>query len=255
MLWNPCTGEYHVLPKPPFYPSYPRFCGFGYDSTTDDYKLLLGSYYSANEFVLVFTLKTGSWRKLEGVNSYFGVDTMGYCKKGCLVNEALHWVLAELDKSDDDVGYFASKIVSFDLAEETFHEIPFPYPPNPVNRREWSELIAAVGILDNCLTLGFQSIDALAGRSLNMWVMKDYGVKESWTEVVNIPSGVIEGGYKCISQNGEALFRLKNRHPWGLVMCNPMEKTFKILFGLDDTATYVESLVSPLMGSTNGASL
>ncbi|KAL6137095.1 hypothetical protein ACLB2K_062390 [Fragaria x ananassa] len=177
---------------------------------------------------------------------------MVYCRKGCLVNEALHWVLAELDKWDDDVGYFASKIVSFDLAEETFHEIPFSYPPNPVNRCEWSELIAAVGIFDNCLTLGFQS---LAGCSLNTWVMKDYGVKESWTEVVNIPSGVIEGGYKCISQDGESLFRLKNIRPWGLVMCNPKEKMFKILFGLDDTATYVESLVSPLMGSTNGASL
>ncbi|PRQ52364.1 putative F-box domain-containing protein [Rosa chinensis] len=70
MLWNPCTGESQVLPQTPLHSFERCFWGFSYDSTTDDYKVILGSYKSGYEFVVVFMLKGGSWRKLERLNKY-----------------------------------------------------------------------------------------------------------------------------------------------------------------------------------------
>ncbi|XP_062009188.1 F-box/kelch-repeat protein At3g06240-like [Rosa rugosa] len=249
MLWNPCTGESQVLPQPPLHSSQQYFLGFGYDSTTDDYKVILGSYRSGHEFVVVFTLKSGSWRKLERLNRYFEVHW-----GGCLVNEALHWVLDELE----DGRLIASKMVSFDLAEEKFHEIPFPFPPNPVDRRE---LIARVGILNNCLTLYFQTMGHRVGCNFKMWVLKDNGVKESWTEVINIPSEVMGQGKEytcisCISDNGEILMQPEVVGP--LALYNPREKTYGIVMDyydyMHETATYIETFVSPLTGITSASS-
>ncbi|KAM5580276.1 F-box/kelch-repeat protein [Rosa sericea] len=245
MLWNPCTGESQVLPQPPFNSSGQKcFFGFGYDSTTDDYKVILGSYKSGYEFVVaVFMLKRGWWRKLERLNRYSEVNWVG-----CLVNEALHWVLHD----PEDGGFISSRIVSFDLAEEKFHEIPFPYPLNPNDRRG---LIVELGILCNCLTLVFRTMYSDAGGNLTMWVMKDYGVEESWTEIIDIPSS--EYIYlTCISENGEVLMRLRDEG--SLALYNPKEKTIRIVMGYGryrhETVTYIETLVSPLTGST-GASV
>ncbi|XP_062027456.1 F-box/kelch-repeat protein At3g23880-like [Rosa rugosa] len=251
MLWNPCTGECQVLPQPPVHASRGRFFGFGYDSITDDYKVILGSYkpgYSSVEnvefVVAVFMLKRGSWRKLERLNRYFWVSC-----EGCLVNEALHWVLEEVE----DGWLIASKMVSFDLAEEKFHEIPFPYPPNPNDRLGFT---AQVGILNNCLALEFMTMGDRGGWNLKMWVLKDYGVKGSWTEVTSIPSEVVDDEYTCmacISDNGEILMQLDVAGP--LALYNPKEKTYKTLMGYGgywyETATYIETLVSPLTGSTD----
>lgn len=88
-----------------------------------------------------------------------------------------------------------------------------------------------------------------------MWVMKEYGVKDCWTQIIDLPSGILGEGYTCISVNGELLIRIGNGGPLGIY--NPMEKTSRNLFDDFDVpaGTYIESLVSPLIGSTNGARL
>ncbi|PRQ52368.1 putative F-box domain, galactose oxidase/kelch, beta-propeller, F-box associated interaction [Rosa chinensis] len=250
MLWNPCTRDSQVLPQPPIIHRDLRFFGFGYDSTTDDYKVVLGCWNSSYESVIVFTLKTGSWRKLQSLTKYFRVLSIGR-----IVNEALHWLLYE---PFEQPMFCPSRIVSFDLAEEKFHEIAFPYPPNPIDR---CTLVADVETLGNCLTLYFQTMDCRAGCEMKIWVMKEYGVKESWAEVINIPSGILGERYsfmRCISENGEVLMRLGSVGP--LAIYNPKEKTFRILLhhnheAFYDTATYVETLVSPFIGSSIGTSM
>ncbi|XP_050383993.1 F-box/kelch-repeat protein At3g23880-like [Argentina anserina] len=238
MLWNPCTRESQVLPLPPFHSPHSNFRGFGYDSTTDDYKVILGCCRPGHEVVFVFTLKTGSWRKLERLNRYFHVLSVG-----SLVNEALHWVL-------EDGFFIASKLVSFDLAEEEFHEIPFPFHTNTSN--EWG-IIANVGTLNNCLTMCIQTTGSQLECDFKMWVLKDYAVKNSWTEVIYIP--LLEDKYMYVAYiygNGEVLM-------WAtldglLALYNMKEKTFQIAKNksayVHGTAVYLETLVSPLIGST-----
>ncbi|PRQ52358.1 putative F-box domain, galactose oxidase/kelch, beta-propeller, F-box associated interaction [Rosa chinensis] len=246
MIWNPCTGEYQVLPQPPVHASRGCFFGFGYDSTSDDYKVIVGS--SRYEFVVVFMLKKGSWRKLERLNRYFEVNW-----HGCLVNEALHWVLTQ----EEDGWLIAPRIVSFDLGEEKFHEIPFSYPPDANDRQG---LFPDVGILCNCLTLEFQTMYGGVDSNISIWVMKDYGVKESWTEVLNIPPEDLDEGelytcIACISENGEILMQLGVTGACPMALYNPREKTYRIVMHdhdtVDCTAPYIETLVSPLTGSTS----
>ncbi|XP_062009189.1 F-box/kelch-repeat protein At3g06240-like isoform X1 [Rosa rugosa] len=237
--------DFLVLPQPSLWSQH-FFSGFGYDSTSNDYKVILASHTSSNEFdVVVFTLKSGSWRKLGRLNRYSEVSWVSLA--GCLVNEALHWVLEE-----EDDRLITSRIVSFDLAEEKFYEIPLPFPPSPVDRPTST---AEVGILNNCLTLYFQTMSCEPGRNFKVWVLKDYGVKKSWIEVISIPSEVLDVEYMymtCISENGEVLMR----HPQSgsLALYNPKEKTSRIVLDYGGcwyhTATYIETLVSPLTGST-----
>lgn len=80
-----------LRPTPPIIPDLICSFGFGYDSTTDDYKIILAgrdwTHLTQNsEYVFVFTLKMGSWKKLESLTKYYDVASLGY-----LVNETLHW--------------------------------------------------------------------------------------------------------------------------------------------------------------------
>lgn len=240
MLWNPCTGESNLLPQPPIQSSSSFFWGFGYDSTIDDYKVVLGSCISGHEVVVVFRLKMGSWRKVERLERSFDVRWVG-----CLVNESLHWVFKEVK----ECRLIGQKIVSFDLAEEKFHEIPFPYPLK-------QRLIAEVENLDICLTQYFQTNCCQPGCNFKMWVVSDYEVKESGTEVIKIPVLDAENMYMtCISENGEGLMRVAD--DGSLALYNPKEKAFRIVMNGDhwyETASYLETLVSPSTGSI-GASV
>ncbi|KAK4373807.1 hypothetical protein RND71_004484 [Anisodus tanguticus] len=56
-LWNPSTRESIVLPDPKFSPKDFYICGLGYDSTSDDYKILKIDGASRNE---ILALKGGS---------------------------------------------------------------------------------------------------------------------------------------------------------------------------------------------------
>ncbi|KAL6123503.1 hypothetical protein ACLB2K_076025 [Fragaria x ananassa] len=154
ILWNSCTGDSKLLPKPATFfhnNNESSFYGFGYDSTTKDYKVVGGS------------------------SNHNTVE-------GCLLNEALHWVHVDLGSNGSD-SITGLQIVSFDLAEETLQVmVPFPHPL-PVNQY----YIPGIGTMANCLTL--YTISRHNGVSI--WVMKEYGVKESWIEVIRIPLEVL----------------------------------------------------------------
>lgn len=68
-LWNPCTGEASKLPKQAFIAYWDHmFYGFGYDSSTEDYKVILGSKSTTK--IDVFALKKGSWRNVTSLKDY-----------------------------------------------------------------------------------------------------------------------------------------------------------------------------------------
>ena len=86
--------------------------------------------------------------------------------------------------------------------------------------------------------------------------MKEYGVKESWTEVLKISREVLPKDYVLQSrplstlENGEVLLNLHNNV---LALYNPKRKTFRTVVQTHDdqwlnTAIYVETLVSPATG-------
>ncbi|XP_004305859.1 PREDICTED: F-box/kelch-repeat protein At3g06240-like [Fragaria vesca subsp. vesca] len=115
LLWNPCTRETKMLPQ--LDTSWKSmFYGFGYDSAGEDYKVVVGALYERN--IAVLSLKTGSWRIVEGLDE--PVSLQGNI--GCFFKGALHWLGFKEDDGVDSV-----EIISFDLAEEEFLAVlPLP---------------------------------------------------------------------------------------------------------------------------------
>ncbi|PRQ52350.1 putative F-box domain-containing protein [Rosa chinensis] len=239
LLWNPCTRDSKVLPKPPRvvdskFSNY--LYGFGYDSASDDYKVIWGfACYSNGATVIdIFSLKTGSWRTVKDIG-YVSLIT----QQGLFLNGALHW-LYNLPEG-------VTQILSFDLGEEKFQKtIPLPYD-------DWFD---DPMIHKNCLCV----LNCPTGtNSFNIWMMKEYGVKESWTEVLQFSlENYVESyddlrGYfrpVCILENGLVLIDQIGVCEDLMVLSDLKEKKFKHFVEVANdlefrTVIYRETLVSP----------
>lgn len=113
-LVNPSTGECKKLPPSPFsIGSYTeeQYYGLGYDTSTDDYKVvrICPDTFESNEFVVsVYNLRTNSWRIIESTQKLLTWD-----RSVTFLNGALHRV-------------GETEVISLDLASESFHSVPFP---------------------------------------------------------------------------------------------------------------------------------
>lgn len=70
VIWNPSTGDYRKLPNLDISSGDTRYqCGFGYDSSTNDYKVLFAKRridHSFNETQFkVFATKAESWKRIQ----------------------------------------------------------------------------------------------------------------------------------------------------------------------------------------------
>ncbi|PRQ33714.1 putative galactose oxidase/kelch, beta-propeller, galactose oxidase, beta-propeller [Rosa chinensis] len=229
ILWNPCTGYSKVLPRTPLPLFNPLSCcngGFGYDSATDDYKLIVGTKENS---IQVFTLKTSSWKVLPIINA------LNISGRGLFFNGALHWLAQN-----------RQTILSFNLVEDKFHQmIPLPYD---------DACFQGMMIHGNCLCVSNVGHDGLNA----IWLMKEYGVKQSWTQVIKFSARAIPREYGhvclwpiCILESGELL--VNNGSTGFLVLYDPKENTFKNVTKIHElncgALVYRETLVSPVTGS------
>ncbi|GJX47118.1 putative F-box domain-containing protein [Tanacetum coccineum] len=110
--------------------------GFGYDSSTDYYKVIVGSSsdYLRMSFQ-VLSLKTNVWKDV-GKLKYMCANWYNY---GILSKGKLHWFMKDQNAKKD-------VILSFDLSEEKFEEISQP--------RDFKyEPFFHLGIIDECLCI------------------------------------------------------------------------------------------------------
>lgn len=162
---NPITGDYLTLPYGETKPDGQFVSGFGFSPKTKQYKVVKYS-----DFVEIYTLGSGGWRRIEYVpparhRSLFGT----------FVDGALHWLVKLPNGS--------VLIRSFDLENEQFRAIPLPSSRVYYASFKRSNL----GIFRDCLSLS--SIGMYASDwDIEIWVMKEYGVKESWTKQLVIKS-------------------------------------------------------------------
>lgn len=134
--------------------------GFGYDSSTDDYKVLLGLDYKNGKLGIrfsVLTLKTNVWKHI-GCLDYYCINNIGM-----LCNGAIHWFMTDENNR--------TLILSFDLSKEEFKEIPQPNDP----RYNFSLHKHYLGITEDCLCIFTLDI-----YDDHRWVMKNYNVQQSW---------------------------------------------------------------------------
>ncbi|GMI66279.1 F-Box Protein92 [Hibiscus trionum] len=181
-ICNPFTGLCIELPRLVQYPSKLGLLGFGFHQTRKEHKVIQIVFRRKlkrdhpNEDpstliqseVQILTIGTPSWRTLETIPYRFKKSA-----SKALVNGRFHWLL------DPNKYTMASLLVSFDLETEQFQEVPKPDCCGS------DMCLRHLLVVRGCLSAGaFHDDD---GR-LEIWVMKEYGVKESWIKEFRIGS-------------------------------------------------------------------
>ncbi|XP_004298221.1 PREDICTED: uncharacterized protein LOC101305660 [Fragaria vesca subsp. vesca] len=163
--------------------------GFGFSPISDVYKVVvftkstLFEVKSPREFrlsrgpekVTVLTVGSGSWRHIE--DSVMGEFDH---QSGIFLNGYLHWI-----GRTTLVG--SRFIYAFCIESESFKELPLPPWTVDSNKTRCN-----LGVLNGCLSI-IVDLDC----NVNVWVMKDYGVKESWAKELDIR--VEYGAASCLS--------------------------------------------------------
>ncbi|XP_059295863.1 F-box/kelch-repeat protein At3g23880-like [Lycium ferocissimum] len=240
-LWNPSIRKFKKLPDPTdgFYIMY----GFGYDEFHDDYKVVAicnnlrynGSHHVE---VKIYSLKSDSWTSTYECWSGGVLST----RWGTLVNGKLHWTTTT---TTTRVGVNNPKdIICIDLADKKWGKVEQPcYGEGDFN------CTLSLGVLGGDLALFYDYLRTHA----DVWVMKEYGVKESWTKMLTInypndPTAYLFLHTFCMSNKGEILFEFGSsfvvynlndnsiRNP-EITNCNFIRQAI----------IYIESLVWPLL--------
>ncbi|KAG4983856.1 hypothetical protein JHK87_028605 [Glycine soja] len=218
IICNPSIRRYVCLPTPHDYPCYYNSCiALGFDSTNCDYKVIRISCIVDDEsfglsapLVELYSLKSGSWRILDGIAPvcYVAGDAPHGFEDGLV-----HWV-AKRDVTHSWY-YF---LLTFRLEDEMFGEVMLPGSLAHV-----SSVAVVVKVVGggNGKTLTVYHVSACYPCSCEIWVMKEYGVVESWNKVFSfsmnafclvIPSlemTIIEVAVPpaalCVTHSGEVL--------------------------------------------------
>ncbi|GAA0162810.1 hypothetical protein LIER_18826 [Lithospermum erythrorhizon] len=196
ILWNPSTKTHVKIPEPKndfesdsvseerkkwgFYVVQ----GLGYDEINDDYKIIRVYQYFCNlngakkfdSKVLVYSLKSGSWKRVADFPYFVHFGVMN----DVFVNGALHFKVSDKKRNSEGGDTFDSDnmIVAFDVSNETY---------KVVTRLVCGKMKCQLdlGVLDGHLCL-VRNFDFGVAQFL---VMKEYGVNLSWTELFCVRRG------------------------------------------------------------------
>ncbi|KAK6918769.1 E motif [Dillenia turbinata] len=222
-ICNPVLGEYITIPKPDMSNHVLTSFALGFSPRTDQYKVIrtFKQYLAADNCweAEIYTLGSGSWTHIG--NAPFG---LGRLQTNAFLNGTLHWV-----------GYeWKNEIRGFDFGSKQFRIIPAP--PNFVITENWLLPCVKVGVLGGFLIM----CDAKAcSGALEIWMMKDYGVHESWSKMFVIDNIVCDKqvGFRrwrwrniyeplCILKSGNILLLHKESN---LLSYNPKSREMKHL--------------------------
>lgn len=233
-VFNVITREYICLPVHKYVKNStmnPKY-GFGFVKASNEYKVVC--FYNECDFssteVLhksrcwIYTLGTGMWRSLGQVpflvdpgkhDGLFVCDNLNWhgSDNGIFVSGNLHWLV--YDKKDIN----HEKVCTLDLKKEVLQLTTCPPVGDKVNFRRLGKLREFLCVCDTTQR-----------SELAIWVMKDYGLKDSWSkeivvrgESVNPLSGrvhplkVFEDGTMLLSSHDQ------------LFTYHPGNRTFKVL--------------------------
>ncbi|XP_042518377.1 F-box protein CPR1-like [Macadamia integrifolia] len=251
-LWNPSTREVKQLPDCPvkFQSGIYYSWGIGYDPKANEYKVIrIANIYKSELHlfphqteVMICTLGTDLWRSLENIPWF--IDSR---VSAMVVGGVPHWLATKRGSC------IKQSIISFDVRVEEFREVQWPM--NNCNGQQFCLLSRIyLGVIRGCLSILSRGF----GECLEIYVMKEYGIRESWTKEFKfrLPIEYRDVLYSMsfgFLKNGEVLllqsFRTK------LLLYNPEnDKVSDVsVRGYRDWAilgSYAESLVS--LESKNG---
>ncbi|XP_074273800.1 F-box protein CPR1-like [Silene latifolia] len=195
VLYNPSTKTHRFIP--PFNPSpntNPRsetnpdrttinsvVFGFGFDSVSGDYKVLRMIDTHKNNVLVyrersVYSLKNDSWKCVTDptmMGQFILRSSMVVC-----FNEGLHFIVVDTKSN------YKFKVKCFNLSTETFSIFDLP---NLDGR--CSKVTCVMSELGGCFSVlvNYQNVlEEVLLKRADLWVMKEYGNKESWYRLFSI---------------------------------------------------------------------
>ncbi|XP_026379934.1 F-box protein CPR1-like isoform X2 [Papaver somniferum] len=171
--WNPTTREYRKIHHSNFHNDPKVYCdaGFGYDSKTGDYKMVTIADSKTSDYceVEVYTFGLHLSKTIHTFPHKYPIYVSSHV---VFLNGALHWISCNMSKQDIYHG-----ILTFDISNEKLMYVPLPEKCILHPEDSKTGLYKAMGVLGDCLSLVL--VDA---KTVEVWVMQDYGVRESWTK-------------------------------------------------------------------------
>ncbi|CAI9777204.1 unnamed protein product [Fraxinus pennsylvanica] len=256
-LWNPSTRKSRRLPfsvvemffNDDIYEFGYFTYGFGFDESTNDYKIVKYFCYEHLTLVMIYSFKTDSWKHIE---DFPGRPIKNTAK---FVNGKFYWIASHLLRIN---------IVSLDIETQRFEEIELPQLSEPDNYKHLT-----LGVSGECLSMLINY-----EKYGDLWILKE----RAWSKVVNIPFIVddtkifeqswnklftipFDISYPGIFEEWTPLYMLNNGEILLLfgtifIVYNPKDKGLRCPIINNFTPClkaniYVESLVSPMdMGHT-----
>ncbi|XP_059452353.1 F-box/kelch-repeat protein At3g23880-like [Corylus avellana] len=204
ILWNPSIRKVLNLPKPCItLKTHGRTTcheAFGFDPRTNDYKVVRiaipwrTTAIVKETLVEVYSVSTGSWRisstTFPPLTTVFDTRLPKPCVEG-----SVHFTARNRS--------YTNIILSFDLRDEVFREMIFPYN---IGYRTY---IATCRVSGSLTLLSYHT-----ERSWSVWVMKEYGAVDSWVQVQQTTIDIAEEienvlGFK---KNGHVLLQTRKKH-------------------------------------------
>ncbi|XP_019256450.1 PREDICTED: F-box/kelch-repeat protein At3g06240-like [Nicotiana attenuata] len=249
-LWNPATRfctkvlELDRLDECGYY----THGGLCFDFSKNVYKAMFIMDHQTpdygGEFVIVASLKDKRWRTVK-----FPYDIRSV-SEAITLHGRLHYGVRVKKKDESMWDSFdpCNEIIYFDPVSEKFHMFPVPEPKTD----QGENAIVGLGVLNECLSMTCLKDDKVGVEIL---VMKEYGVKESWTSLFFIRNLKINPSYGMVTpfsmtEDGELILEIYDLEE-KFVVYNPKNDNTQNLHirgekvSIYDTINYVESLISP----------
>ncbi|TKY53497.1 F-box/kelch-repeat protein [Spatholobus suberectus] len=249
-FWNPAT-RFMSQDSPRLrvnqYSHYYAKFGFGYDDSSDTYKVvaLFLDYKLHILEVKIHRLGDTCWRNISTCPAFF-VPPQIY---GNFVSGTVNWLAVRLSSSSYQ-WKTAPIIFSYDLRDQTYRCLSTPDDLAPPYYVE-------LGLLRGCLCISHERQTYFV-----VWLMREFGVKKSWSQllkvryehltfqpVLHVPLSLVSLIPLWISESGDVLM-LGNYNPSKAVLYNLRANTINRTEDLNDkhclySYDYSQSLVLP----------
>ncbi|KAI3440834.1 F-box domain-containing protein [Psidium guajava] len=234
LLYNPTTEESRDFPSSDLVTGDDFFHGFGYDSTSDDYKIVQGTGSTKCQ-VGIFSIKSGSWRRIQVHQE----SHLAVYDRGVYWNGALHWCVTDERNKKETI------IISFDLSEEKFHQML------SVPEVEGGIIFEGLGIHGANLFIYHGTLE----DRFEAWITNEYGRGGSWTKLFSVSTEGLPGGEfwqipVAYTRSGKIVFQID---VYQIILYDPEDNTYQDypIQSNDnlESAIYVETLISPYLGS------
>ncbi|KAK8558895.1 hypothetical protein V6N12_042187 [Hibiscus sabdariffa] len=175
ILWNPSIQKYISFPRLRISDDVHKNFGFGFDSRTNDYKLVIIGLEKGDAWIkpFLFSLNENCWKGVNAIPPNYTFDSGEISVP--FVNGAVHWIGYQKRNNVRSTNV----ILGFDFSVEELFMISLP------------ESLIGLGPMDlSTMKYRESSIAVLKRDYVNhleeLWVMKEYGVVGSWTKVLTL---------------------------------------------------------------------